>query len=93
MRALDTNVLVRALVQDDAAQARRAQACVGAQPVFIPVTVILELEWVLRSRYGYSPKVIADALGEARDTRECRRRRTGSGCRGGQEDAARLGLR
>ncbi len=62
MRALDTNVLVRALVQDDAAQARRAQACVGAQPVFIPVTVILELEWVLRSRYGYSPKVIADAL-------------------------------
>lgn len=62
MRALDTNVLVRALVQDDAALGRRAQACLNAQPVYVPVTVILELEWVLRSRYGYSPKAIADAM-------------------------------
>ena len=62
MRALDTNVLVRALVQDDAAQARRAQACLSAQPVYIPVTVFLELEWVLRSRYGSSPRTIADAM-------------------------------
>jgi predicted nucleic-acid-binding protein len=62
VRALDTNVLVRALVQDDAAQGRRAQACLSAQPVYVPVTVILELEWVLRSRYGYSPKAIADAM-------------------------------
>ena len=62
MRALDTSVLVRALVQDDAAQGRRAQTCLGAQPVYVPVTVILELEWVLRSRYGYSPKAIADAM-------------------------------
>lgn len=62
MRALDTNVLVRALVQDDAAQGRRAQACLAAQPVYVPVTVILELEWVLRSRYGFSPKAIADAM-------------------------------
>ena len=62
MRALDTNVLVRALVQDDAAQGRRAQACLSAQQVYVPVTVILELEWVLRSRYGYSPKAIADAM-------------------------------
>ena len=62
MRALDTNVLVRALVQDDPAQGRRAQACLAAQPVYVPVTVILELEWVLRSRYGYSPRAIADAM-------------------------------
>ena len=62
MRALDTNLLVRALVQDDAAQARRAQACLSAHPVYIPVTVILELEWVLRSRYGFSTKAIADAM-------------------------------
>lgn len=64
MRAIDTNVLVRALVQDDPAQARRAQALLNTQPVFIPITVILELEWVLRSRYGYSPKTIAPALGK-----------------------------
>lgn len=62
MRALDTNVLVRALVQDDAEQGRRAQACLSTQPVYVPITVILELEWVLRSRYGYSPKAIADAM-------------------------------
>ena len=62
MRALDTNVLVRALVQDDAAQARRAQAFLSAQPVYVPITVILELEWVLRSRYGFSPRAIADAM-------------------------------
>ena len=62
MRALDTNVLVRALVQDDPAQGQRAQDYLGAQPVYIPVTVMLELEWVLRSRYAYSPKAIADAL-------------------------------
>lgn len=62
MRAVDTNVLVRALVQDDPTQARRAQACLSAQRIYVPVTVILELEWVLRSRYGYSRKAIADAM-------------------------------
>jgi predicted nucleic-acid-binding protein len=62
VRAVDTDILVRALVQDDAAQGRRAQACLSAQPVYIPITVILELEWVLRSRYAYSAKAIADAL-------------------------------
>ena len=62
MRALDTNVLVRALVRDDAAQAARAEALLGAQEVFIPVTVALELEWVLRSRYGFAPKLVAQAL-------------------------------
>ena len=62
MRALDTDVLVRALVQDDAEQGQRAQAFLGAQPVYVPVTVVLELEWVLRSRYGYAPKAIASAI-------------------------------
>ncbi len=62
MHAVDTNVLVRALVQDDAAQARRAKAFLSGHSVYVPVTVILELEWVLRSRYGYSPKVIAEAM-------------------------------
>ena len=62
MRALDTNVLVRALVQDDPAQGRRAEACLRAGPVYVPITVILELEWVLRSRYGSSPRSIADAI-------------------------------
>ena len=62
MRALDTNVLVRAFVQDDAAQGARAQACLEAQMTYVPITVVLELEWVLRSRYGYSAKAIADVM-------------------------------
>ena len=62
MRAVDTNVLVRAFVQDDEAQAQRAEAFLGAEPVYVPVTVVLELEWVLRSRYGYSVQAIANTI-------------------------------
>lgn len=62
MRAIDTNVLVRALVRDEPASARRAEALLRDHPVYVPVTVILELEWVLRSRYGFSATVISQAL-------------------------------
>lgn len=62
MRAIDTNVLVRALVRNEPASARRAEALLRDHPVYVPVTVILELEWVLRSRYGFSATVISQAL-------------------------------
>jgi predicted nucleic-acid-binding protein len=62
MRAVGTNVLVRALVRDDPAQAAKSEALLGNAQVFVPVTVILELEWVLRSRYGFVPKRVAKAL-------------------------------
>ena len=62
MRAIDTNVLVRALVRDDPASARRAEALLREHPVYVPVTVMLELEWVLRSRYGHPASVIAQAM-------------------------------
>jgi predicted nucleic-acid-binding protein len=62
MRAVDTNVLVRAFVLDDPTQAARAQALLSKHRVYVPVTVMLELEWVLRSRYGFSPAVLARAL-------------------------------
>jgi predicted nucleic-acid-binding protein len=64
VRAIDTNILVRALVQDDPIQSQRAQVLLNTQTVFIPVTVMLELEWVLRSRYGFTPKVISNAIQE-----------------------------
>lgn len=58
MPALDTNVLVRYIVQDDSGQLAAAKRlidrCVGAgQSLFVPVTVTLELEWVLRASFGY----------------------------------------
>jgi predicted nucleic-acid-binding protein len=57
MPALDTNVLVRYVVQDDEAQLAAAKRlirkCVREQlTLFVPVTVTLELEWVLRSNFG-----------------------------------------
>jgi predicted nucleic-acid-binding protein len=62
MRAVDTNVLVRALVRDDAGQSPRAEALLREAALYVPVTVVLELEWVLRSRYGFTPRRVAQAL-------------------------------
>lgn len=67
MPALDTNVLVRYLVQDDASQLAAAQQlirkCVSErQTLFVPVTVALELEWVLRSNFGYPKATTIDVL-------------------------------
>ena len=59
MRAVDTNVLVRLLVDDDAAQADVARQAMALEPVFVPKTVVLELTWVLRSAYGMAPAAIA----------------------------------
>ncbi|HMO45490.1 MAG TPA: type II toxin-antitoxin system VapC family toxin [Rubrivivax sp.] len=62
MRAVAANVLVRAFVQDEPAQGARAQALLDAGRVYVPVTVMLELEWVLRSRCGFTPPVLSQAL-------------------------------
>jgi predicted nucleic-acid-binding protein len=49
VRAVDTNVLVRYYLRDDLAQARLAEKALSVGDVFVPKTVLLELEWVLRS--------------------------------------------
>lgn len=47
--ALDSNVLVRLLVNDDPVQAQQAAALIDSSAAcFVPITVVLELEWVLR---------------------------------------------
>jgi predicted nucleic-acid-binding protein len=48
VRAVDTNILARFYLRDDAAQGRIAASVLSAGDVFIPKTAILELEWVLR---------------------------------------------
>jgi predicted nucleic-acid-binding protein len=48
VRAVDTNILARFYLRDDAAQGRIAASVLSAGDVFIPKAVILELEWVLR---------------------------------------------
>ncbi|WP_457393084.1 PIN domain-containing protein [Roseateles sp. P5_E1] len=67
MPALDTNVLVRYLVQDDAAQAAAVRQLMArltgeGATLFVAVTVVLELEWVLRKSYGFDKDSVLHAL-------------------------------
>ena len=62
MVAVDTNVLVRLLTQDDAAQHKASRNLFATQEVFIADSVILETEWVLRAAYELPPVAVCDAL-------------------------------
>lgn len=62
MRAVDTNILARYYLNDDPAQARRAARILAAGDVFVPKTVMLELQWVLRSVAGQPAGKVADCL-------------------------------
>lgn len=67
MAALDTNVLVRLIVQDDPTQVASAKRllkkCIREnETLFIPITVSLELEWVLRSSFGFGKPQVIQAL-------------------------------
>ena len=69
MLALDTNVLVRFLVRDDEEQFTRAEKLIrrgaqGSEPVYVSLLVLLETEWVLRSRYKLSKAEIITALSD-----------------------------
>ena len=75
MAALDTNVLVRLLVEDDAAQLAAARKlirqCVSAgEALFVPITVALELEWVLRSSFGFDKVAVVATLSKLLSTFE-----------------------
>lgn len=61
MIALDTNVLARYLLADETNQAKAARALIeGAETEFwIPVTVVLELAWVLRVKKIPSEEIVA----------------------------------
>lgn len=66
MIALDTNVIVRFLVQDEAEQSRRATELIEElspdDPGLVSREVLLELVWVLERAYGYSRLEIASAI-------------------------------
>lgn len=67
MLGIDTNVLVRFLVRDDEAQFERARRLIkreiaAGRRVFVSQLVLMEAEWVLRSRYGLSKSRIAGAF-------------------------------
>jgi predicted nucleic-acid-binding protein len=66
MLAVDTNVVIRFLVNDDAAQHKRAVALFGRHTIWLAKTVLLESEWVLRGVFGFAAAEIARAFEELR---------------------------
>ena len=69
MKAVDTNVLVRFLVGDDERQAKVVYAIFkeaerAREQFFVPMTVVLELLWVLESAYEVSRRDILEAITE-----------------------------
>lgn len=62
MIAVDTNVVVRLLVGDDTAQAKRARQLFADNQILLVVPVILETEWVLRGAYGFGREAISGAF-------------------------------
>ena len=58
MKAVDTNVLARLLLKDDITQFKKAQALFASDaPFTAPVTVMLELVWVLESNNCSSSEI------------------------------------
>ncbi len=67
MIAIDTNVLLRYLVQDEPAQGAIAthlleNALTPDDPGFVTIVAVLELDWVLRAQYGFSSDVVVETL-------------------------------
>lgn len=68
MIAIDTNVLVRYLVRDDARQAEAARELLDGlsaeRPAFICREVMIETVWVLERAYRFAREQIAAAVGD-----------------------------
>lgn len=62
MIAIDTNVLVRLLTADHPAQYKASRQLFSGGSLFIPDSVILEAEWVLRAAYDLAPAEICQAF-------------------------------
>lgn len=67
MAALDTNILIRYLVRDDEKQFLQATKLIrGAirtgETLYVPVTVLLEVEWVLRTSFSLTKAEVVAAI-------------------------------
>jgi predicted nucleic-acid-binding protein len=73
MLGVDTNVLIRYLTRDDQRQYERARRLINrevakGEPVLVSLLVMLETEWVLRSRYEMAKADIIAAFSALLDT-------------------------
>lgn len=62
MLTVDATVVVRLVTNDDPKQAKRAAALFSAREIAVPLTVVMETEWVLRHAYKLKPPAIARSL-------------------------------
>ncbi len=62
MRAVDTNVVVRYLTGDEPGQTARVRDAIETGQVYVPTTVLLETERVLRRAYRYGPDEVVGVL-------------------------------
>ncbi len=77
MLGIDTNVLVRFLVRDDEAQFEKARKLIkrevaAGRRVFVCQLVLLETEWVLRSRYSLPKNLIIETISRLLDATDVR---------------------
>lgn len=74
MIGLDTNVLVRYIMQDDVKQSPKATRLIeslsGDQPGFVPLVALMELVWVLSSCYELTRAQLAQTLESLLRTKE-----------------------
>ena len=71
MRAVDTNVLIRALTRDDPRQGPAAEAFIRDHaPVWVSHLVLVETVWVLESIYDCGKPQLVEALARIIDNRE-----------------------
>lgn len=74
MAALDTNTLVRYLVADDKNQFQSAKKLIESAdeeaPLFLSLSVLVEVEWVLRSLYEFDKPTLITTFNQLLDTRE-----------------------
>lgn len=62
MISVDTNVIVRLLTGDDPLQFERSKTLFSTDTIFVPTSVVLESEWVLRYAYHFKPPEISTAF-------------------------------
>ena len=62
MLAVDTNIVIRLLVNDDQQQAALARRLFESEEIWIGVTVLLEAAWVLESVYELTAAEAVQAL-------------------------------
>ena len=75
MLGIDTNVLVRFLLRDDEAQFQKAKKLIqrevtAGRGVLVSQLVLLETEWVLRSRYDFSKNQMLEVIASLLDARD-----------------------